>query len=168
MKSRSRHKPTQNSSALQCRLHKQEARCQKTHSCSPSSVWVSSHLEHIVAEMAGETTYDHMKLCRRLSNSFTQADLPSSRLPSAVPPYSSSSLVFILQISSLRCACPTTDAKKKKNRPEAKCLQLWWCECEQMGLTGVNLARRVRPRIQTNKMWGKNFCSSLLSWYFNC
>lgn len=115
--SRSRHKPTQNSSALRCRLHKQEAGCQKTHSCSSSNVRVSSHLECIVAAgTAGEATYDQMMLCRRLSSLFTRADLPSSLLPSPGPPYSSSSpLVFILQVSSLLCSCPkdaTTVAKK--------------------------------------------------------
>lgn len=95
MKSRSRHKPTQNSSALQCRLHKQEARCQKTHSCSPSSVWASSHLECIVAAgMAGETTYNQMMLWRRLSSLFTRADLPSSVLASPPPPAGSCPFFF--------------------------------------------------------------------------
>lgn len=126
MKSRSRHKPTQDSSALQRRLHKQEAWCQKTHSCSPSSVWARSHLECIVAEeMAGETTYDHMMLCRRLSSPLTRADLPSLPLPSPGPPYSSSiaavyppDLLFAPLLSE-RCdgGC--------KNGPGAKCLATW-------------------------------------------
>lgn len=85
--SRSRHKPTQNSSALRCRLHKQEAWCQKTHSCSPSNVGLSSHLECIVAEgTTGEATYDYVMLCRRLSSLFTRVDLPSSLLSSPVFP----------------------------------------------------------------------------------
>lgn len=84
---RSRHKPTQNSSALRCRLHKQATWCQKTHSCFPSNVRVSSHLECIVAEgTAGEATYDQMMLCRRLSSLLTRADLPSSLLPSPLLP----------------------------------------------------------------------------------
>ena len=159
MKSRSRHKPTQNCSALHCRLHKQEALCQKTHSCSPSSV--CSHLEHIVAaEMAGETTYTHMMLRRRLSSLFTRADLPSSLLP--FPRFLPNilhffftgvytpDLLFALFLSE-RCG------DGRKNGPRAKSLQLWWCECEEMGFTGMNLVSRVRLRVQTNKMRGKIF-----------
>ena len=163
MKSRSRHKPTQNSSALQCRLHKQEARCQKTHSCSPSSVWASSHLECIVAAgMAGEMTYNQMMLWRRLSSLFTRADLPSSALAS---PWFLPILLprRCLQRWPLLCSVLVRKMQRRKtiNGPEAACLQLWRCESEEMGFTGMNSARRVRLRMQSNEMWGNFFCSSL-------
>lgn len=140
-------------------------------SCSSSTVRVSSHLECIVAEeMAGEATYNHMMLCRRLSSLFTRVDLPFIAASFPCPPHSSS-LVFILQIPSLLCTCPKDANNGSKNGPEAKCLQLWRCECEEMCLTGMNSARKVRLRVQTNKMQGeifRIFCSSLLNWYFNC
>lgn len=105
--------------------------------------------------MAGETTYDHMMLCRGLSSLFTQADLPSSLLPSTgSSPYFFFTSVYTPDLLFVQKDA-TTDAK---NGPDVECLQLWRCECEEMGFTGMNLARGVRLRVQTNKMWGKN-CS---------
>lgn len=82
----------------------------KKHSCSPSSVWVSSHLECIVTEdMATGTTYDQtFKSVRPSWPLFITASFPG--------PPNSSSLVFILHMSSLFYSRPEdvmVDAKQK-------------------------------------------------------
>lgn len=56
------------------------------------------------------------------------------------------------QVCSLLCSWPkdaTTQATVGLTR------YVWRCECEEMGLTGMNWAREIRLRAQTNKLWEK-------------
>lgn len=76
-----------------------------------------------------------------------------------------------LQRWSLLCSVLVRKMQRRKttNGPEAACLRLWRCESEEMGFTGKNSARRVRLRMQSNKMLGEIFVLQLVSfWYFNC
>ena len=88
--------------------------------------------------------------------------------PPQVPAHSSSTLVFIPLISSLLRSCAKDVMTETINGPEAACLQPWRCESEEMGFTGMNSARRVRLRMQSNKMWGIFFFFFFRFWYFNC
>lgn len=128
----------------------------KKHSCSPSSVWVSSHLECIVTgEMVTGTTYDQtFKSVRPSWPLFTAASFPGHSqffFPSVYTP----NVLFVLLLSR-RC-----DGGCKTKRLEAESLQLLTHECEEMGFTGLNLALKDRLRGLTNKT--KKIWSSLLS-----